>query len=195
LLSGRASTQGLTLIELTIVLLLMAILASFAIPRLLMVTEVNLRTSTRKLAETLRLVSSMATRHSSPFGIRYDMDKQKYCYTRCRFNPTTGEWVTLFGDESAEVIETDASLKTKCFTLKDGVYFKEIETLSGVEQKQQKGTLTHHYSPRGITDPLLIHLGDKKGRFYTLFLNRYAGRVEIRNGKWTYKDYLQELLE
>ncbi len=191
----RDPRQGLTLIELGIVMLLMAILASFAVPRLLMVTGVQLRTSARRLADTLQLTSAMATNTSRPYVVQYDLDKGRYCTTAARFDAGSGKWVAQFTDPSIKVVDTDTLTKTKCFTLKDGVYFRQIEPLRGSGEKQEKGTLSHWYSPRGITDPMIIWLGDKQGRFYTLILNRYGGRVEVRKGKWTFKEYYEDLFE
>jgi hypothetical protein len=176
-------------------MLLMAILASFSIPRLFMITEVNLRTSARRLAETLQLTSAMATNTSRPYVVEYDLDKGKYCTTAARFDAATGRWVARFTDESIEVVGEDSLSKPKCFTLKDGVYFREIETLRGAEEKQEKGKLSHWYSPRGITDPLMIRLGDKQGRFYTLILSRYGGGVDVREGRWEFKQYYEDLFE
>lgn len=193
--TGEGSVRGLTLIELGIVMLLMAILASFSIPRLFMITEINLRTATRRLAETLQLVASMATNTSRPYVVQYDMDKGRYCYTAARFDAGTGRWIAQFADESVEQVETDILATTKCFELKDGVYFREIEPLRGTEKKQEKGKLSHWYSPRGMTDPLMIRLGDKQGRFYTLILSRYGGGVEIREGRLEYKEYYEDLFE
>ncbi len=189
------STRGLTLIELGIVMLLMAILASFSIPRLFMITEVNLRTSARRLAETLQLTSAMATNTSRPHVVRYDLDKGKYCTTAARFDAATGRWVARFTDESVEIVGEDALSKEKCFGLKDGVYFREIESFRQDEEKQEKGSLSHWYSPRGITDPLMIRLGDKQGRFYTLILSRYGGRVEVREGRWEIEEYYEDLFK
>lgn len=191
----RGSAQGLTLIELGIVLLLMAILTSFSIPRLFMITEINLRTATRRLAETLQLTSAMATNTSRPYVVQYDMDKGRYCTTAAQFDPGTGRWIAQFTDESIEVVGGDTLTETKCFTLKDGVFFREIEPLRGAEEKQEKGRLSHWYSPRGITDPMMIRLGDKQGRFYTLILSRYGGGVELRKGKWEFKEYYEDLFE
>ncbi len=193
--TGKGSAKGLTLIELGIVMLLMAILASFAVPRLLMVTEINLRTSARRLAETLQLTSAMATNTSRPYVVQYDLDKGTYCTTAARFDAASGRWIAQFTDESIEVVETDTLSKTRCFTLKDGVYFRQIEPLRGAGEKQEKGKLSHWYSPRGITDPMMIWLGDKQGRFYTLILSRYGGGVEIRKGKWEFKEYYEDLFE
>jgi hypothetical protein len=176
-------------------MLLMALLASFSVPRLFMITEINLRTTARRLAETLKLTSAMATNTSRPYVVQYDMDKGQYCTTAARFDPATGTWVAQFTDESIEVVEADALSKQKCFTLKDGVFFREIEPLRGIEAKQEKGKLSHWYSPRGVTDPLMIRLGDKQGRFYTLIVSRYGGDVEVREGKWEYKGYYEDLFQ
>jgi len=187
--------DGLTLIELGIVLLVMGIIASFAFPRLQMITEANLRTSARNLSETLGLLSSMAITHSRPYGVLYDLDKQRYCYVAAREDPETGTWQVAFSDDEKVEVVGDPQTATRCFNLKDGVYFKDIETPEGVETKQEKGRLTHLFSPRGIAESLVIHLGDKKGRYYSILLHRYGGRVEVQEGKWAYKDYVQQILQ
>lgn len=173
----------------------MAVLASFAVPRFFMITQINLRTSARNLAETLLEVSAMATNFSTPFVVQYDMDKQRYCYKQAVFDTTTGVWTVLFADDTTEELTVDAHARTRCFSLKDGVYFKEIQTLMGTEQTLEKGKLTAWFSPRGVADPLVILLGDRKGRFYTLFVQRYGGRADLRSGRWSYTDYLKEILE
>jgi len=86
-------------------------------------------------------------------------------------------------------------VKTRCFSLKDGVYFKEIQPLLGPEKKYEKGKLPEWFSPRGVADPLMILLGDQKGRFYTLFVQRFGGRADLRPERLEYKDYLREVLE
>lgn len=192
----RAGTEaGLTLIELGIVLLLMAILAGFAVPRLFMLTELNLRTSARKLAESVRLIPVLATNYGRPYTVRYEMDKHRYCYVQERRNPATGEDEAFFPDESTEILEPNPALKTRCFQLEDGVRFKDIEVLDGSEERQEKGTVFQRFLPRAITDPLALRLTDKKGRVYTLFVYRYGGRVDVREGDWTYKELLEELLQ
>ena len=183
-----APSAGITLIELTIVIVLMAILASFAVPRFFMITEINLRTATRTLAETLREVSALATNLSKPFVVQYDLDKGKYCYQLAAFDTATGKWVVRITDEEVEQIGEAPYAGTKWYTLKDGVFFKDIETLSGTEKKVEKGVLDQWFQPRGIIDPLVIHLGDRKGRSYTVILNRYGSNVDLRKGRWEYKD-------
>jgi Tfp pilus assembly protein FimT len=191
----RTAAAGVTLIELTFVLLLMGILASFAVPRFFMISEINLKTSARNLAETLLEVSALATNFSAPFVIQYDMDKQKYCWKQARYDQATGTWTALFTDDTTQEVTGDPYGKTRCTTLKEGVYFKEIQTLLGTERKNEKGKVTEWFSPRGVADPLVILLGDRKGRFYTLFIQRYGGRTEIRSGRWEYKEFLREILE
>ncbi len=193
---NRRKAQGFTLLELCIVIILMAIMTTFTAPRLFMITEINLRTSTRRLAETLRLISSKATNTSRPYSIQYDLDKHKYCFAAAAFDAGTGQWVARISDGPDPKNSPAAAVTpSKCFPLKDGVFFKDIEPLTESGQEQQNGRLSTWYSPRGITDPLLIHLGDKQGRFYTLILSRYGGKVVVRQGRWSYKDYIQELLE
>ena len=188
---------GFTLLELCIVIILMAILATFTVPRFYMITEINLRTSTRRLAETLRLVSTMATSTARPYRVKLDLDKKKYCYTSGTFDPVTGSRIYHFPDDKESSIQfgSDPNIRSKCFQLEEGVYFKDVEPLTESGYRQEKGSLFYEYSPRGVTESLLIRLGDKKGRFYTLIVNRYGGSVELRKGRVEYKDYIKELLE
>jgi type II secretory pathway pseudopilin PulG len=192
--AGR-SESGITLIELSIFLVLMAILYSFAVPRIAMVTEMNLRTSARQIAETLLELSAQATARAAPYAVVYDLDKRRYCYKQASFDTATGKWTVLFTDEETEEVGGDPQLKQRCFDLEEGVYFKDIEPLLRTEKTIEKGRVDQWFSPRGITDPLVIHLGDQKGRFYTLFLGRYGGKVDVRQGLLEYKEYLQEMLE
>lgn len=193
--SPSRGERGLTLIELSIVLLVMAILVGIAFPRILAITDVNLRTSARRLAETLEILSSRAVAHGRPFGVLYDLDKQRYCWAGAREDPDTGEWVAVISEDEKTETLGDPLAATRCQALKNGVFFRDIETPEGAERVQGKGRLTHFFSPRGTAESLVIHLADKKGRHYSVFLHHYGGRVEVRQGKVSYKDYVQELLE
>ncbi len=189
----RGRPEGLTLIELSIVLLVLAILAGVAFPRIMVLTDINLRSSARRLAETLGLLSSLA--HARPFGVLYDLDEQRYCWCGAREDPDTGEWAIVFSKDPKSEVLGDPLAATRCQALKDGVFFRDIESPEGAERVQEKGQLTHVFSPRGTAESLVIHLADRKGRSYSVFLHRYGGRVEIRQGKVSYKDYVQETLE
>lgn len=186
---------GFTLIELTFVLLLLAILSAFSIPRFFVITEINLRTSARNLAQTLLQVSAMATNFSTPYVVQYDMDKNRTCFKQADYNAGSGAWSVVFPDDPDREVVADPNARTRCVSLKDGVYFKEVRSLSGTERTYEKGSLPAWFSPRGLTDPMVIVLGDRKGRFYTLFVPRYGGRVTVRSGRLEYREYLREILE
>jgi hypothetical protein len=175
--------------------MLLAILAAFSVPRFFMITEINLRTSARNLAETLLQVSAMATNFSVPYVLQVDLDAHKHCFKQADYTATTGAWSVLFPDDPGAEVLADPHARTRCTSLKEGVYFKEVHTLLGTERTYEKGRLTAWFSPRGVADPLMVVLGDRKGRFYTLFVQRYGGRIDIRSGRWEYKDYLREILE
>lgn len=192
---ARNRPAGLTLIELSIVLLVLAVLAAIAFPRIMVLTDINLRASARRLAETLGLLSSLAVAHARPFGVLYDLDERRYCWSGAREDPDTGEWAIVFSKDQKSEVLADPLAVTRCQALKDGVFFRDIESPEGAERVQEKGQLTHVFSPRGTAESLVIHLADRKGRNYSVFLHRYGGRVEVRQGKVSYKDYVQEMLD
>lgn len=192
---ARTSQNGLTLIELSIVLLVMAILAAITFPRIAVLTDINLRTSARRLAETLGLLSSLAISHARPFGVLYDLDEHRYCWSGAREDPDTGEWAVVFSEDEKTEVLGDPLATTRCQALKEGVFFRDIESPEARERVQEKGRLTHVFSPRGTAESLVIHLADRKGRSYSVFLHRYGGRVEVRQGKVSYKEYVQEILD
>jgi prepilin-type N-terminal cleavage/methylation domain-containing protein len=180
---------GLTLIELSIVLLIVALLYSFAIPKIYIITEVNLRTSARKLAETIRLVQSFSVTQTRQYMVQYDMDKGTYAYAQGT-EDVLGKWHYVFQENTKESKEASSFL-SKTFPLGQGVFFQDIYDLVKGE-KYDKGEIRTEFSPRGITTPLLIHLGDNKSRFYTLLVDRYGGKVTLRKGNLTYSDLFSE---
>lgn len=191
------SARGLTLIELTILLLILGILYSLAMPKLYILTDVNLRTSARRLAETLRVVQSNAIAHASQYVVRFDIEKGTYGYQQgTEYAP--GRWVFLLKnmDGTGEKSSREEELRSptpveKTFRLEKGVFFQDIyDPVSG--EKHDKGEIRTEFSPRGIATPALIHIGDSKSRYYTIAIERYGGRVILRKGNLTYEDLLSE---
>ncbi len=188
----------MTLIELTILLLILGIVYSLAMPKLYILTDVNLRTSARRLAQTLRVVQSNAIAHASQYVLRFDIEKGLYGYQRgTEYVP--GRWgfvlreMQLPSERKAKDVKgrDQATFEERTFRLGEGVFFKDIyDPITG--KTYEKGEVRTEYSPRGIATPALIHIGDTKSRFYTIAVERYGGRVILRRGNLTYEELYTE---
>jgi type II secretion system protein H len=183
----RASQKGLTLIELTIVLLIVAILYTFASPKIRILTEVNLRTSARRLTETIRVVQSSSITHASQYLMRFNIDAGTYAFQRGD-EIAPGRWQFLIEEKDKAAEGATSAPRETTFKLPAGVFFQDISDIAR-QQRYDKGEVRTEFSPGGLTNPMLIHLGDNKSRFYTLLVDRYGGRVTLRKGNLSYPDF------
>ncbi len=165
--SAHARSQGFTLLELTIVLLIMAIAASFVIPRLRDVDSAALGSSAARLATTTRYLYEEAAFRRRPMRLNLDLDKQAY-------------WVTVLdpdadGDEPQFVVE-DSPLAHPV-GLPRGVTFADVvlPALGTVHE----GLVFAQFFPEGYADPLVVHLTNTRHQFTTLAIEPLTGRTRI----------------
>jgi prepilin-type N-terminal cleavage/methylation domain-containing protein len=159
-------TTGFTLIELTVVIVILSVVALLVIPRLPFAHEGDLRTSARSLAGTLRYLEDLAI-----------SSKQYY---RLRINLVDGTMkVTRVLPETEETEVTDGILTN--LALREGVGFADITTSQ--TGKISEGETYLDFSPLGSEEFLLFHLKsvDEK-RFFTVALYPGSGRVEVSEG-------------
>src|SRR6266542_1233841 len=69
---------GFTLVELSIVILIIAIVARIAIPRIRSVTGAELTAATRRLANTTRYLYEEAALRGTVLALYFDLDRQEY---------------------------------------------------------------------------------------------------------------------
>lgn len=165
---GGLSSSGFTLIELTLVLIIMTVVFALVIPRLRDPGRTELEAQSHRLALTFRLLRSEAVLNGSAYRLNYDLDQQRY-------------WVTA-ADNSADLAQfaQDIGNLARGTKLEDPVSMIDVvlPTLAG---KIVQGQVYTVFYPDGSVDPTVIHLGNGRDA-YTLWLNPMNGRLNADAG-------------
>jgi prepilin-type N-terminal cleavage/methylation domain-containing protein len=164
--SGSSRSAGFTLIELTVVIVVLSVVALLVLPRLPFAREGNLKTSARELAGTLRYLQDQAI-----------ATKQYY---RLHINLVDGAMkVTRVMPEIEEMEVTDSALTN--LALREGVEFADLTTSD--LGKVSEGEVYLDFSPLGSLDFMLFHLKSKeRDSFFTVAVYPGSGRVEVAEG-------------
>ena len=170
-------TAGFTLIELSIVLLLLTLMFSIAVPRLSDLTEFNLKSSARQLAAMMRYLYAEAGFKKTYYSLIFDLSSQSYWVEAPRLDVETRE---------IQMVEIADQALLQRRKLPAGIRFREIKI--GSQDAQAEGKIEMHFFPGGYADPTTVHLQDRKNREYTIFLIPLSGRVLVRSGYFEFSE-------
>ena len=158
----NCSERGLTLIELSAVLLILAVLLAFVTPKLRDVTEYRIKRTSRRLASTIKYLFDGAVIRHTYYRLNYDLKRGEY-------------WVTYL-DEARQFAQ-DTSILSSRVRLPGTVHFEDIVTQH--RGKVYEGETFTQFFPHGWAEETIIHLGDNRGRHYSLLIMPLTGRVRI----------------
>jgi prepilin-type N-terminal cleavage/methylation domain-containing protein len=162
----REAQHGFTLIELSIVVLIIAIVTYFAFPRLRSLSGAELSASTRRLAQTTRYLYEEAALRGSVLTLFFDLDQQQY-------------WVAHTEEGTGYPIE-DTDLLARRVALPEGVRITDVD-VPGIGTIAQ-GLVPARFYPEGYADQALVHLADADGHTYTVRVDPLRGRGEVLEG-------------
>lgn len=162
---ARLGSAGFTLLELSVVLLILGIAASFLAPRLRDPEGAALTSSTARLATAVRYLYDEAAYRRVPMRLNFDLDQQVYFATE------------LGGDPDAPEFVPSRSSLAKPTVLPDSVSFQDV-VLPAVG-KVSEGVVFAQFSPEGWADPLVVHLRGRAGGETTLAIEPLTGRTRV----------------
>ena len=153
--------RGYTFIELTVVLFLIGLMFTLAVPRFryALLTD-NLKNVTRKMAGIIKGLRSEAIREHEAFILHFGLDSDIY-------------WI-----ESASMTEEERMLaREQAFSLPGDVrimdvWFKE-------KGKIIAGETAIRFNKRGYVQQSVIHLGSEDGREFTLILSPFLSKIKV----------------
>jgi prepilin-type N-terminal cleavage/methylation domain-containing protein len=151
--------KGFTLIELAVVILLIGVFFLLAIPKFENITDVNIKSASRRLGGTVRYLYSEAVFKKNVYKLLFDIDNGEY-------------WIQVL-DGNEFKIPADPFLRKK--KLPEGVYFKDIITQRSAGKTQKGSGEFILFMPTGFVEPAVIHLEAQGGVDYTIATKPYTG--------------------
>jgi len=152
---------GYTLIELTVVILLMGILLSITFPRIqdTILTD-HLKTTIRQMINLINQLKNEAVRNNKDYSLYLNLESKKY-------------WIEY--DDMTEVARSSA--RENADSLPDEVRIMDI-WFKGIG-KEVMGETRIFFSRKGYIQPAMIHLRSEDDREFTLVLRPFLGKVEV----------------
>jgi prepilin-type N-terminal cleavage/methylation domain-containing protein len=156
--------EGFTLIELTMVVILLGVILSFTIPRVEDITLGDtLKTAVRRMTAKTRELRYMAIKDHQEYTLKYSFGMKKFWTDSPDFSP----------DERL-------SAKEETFSLPSNVDVIDICFKSG--ETRNDGEVNITFSKEGYISPSVIHLGSEDSRQFTFVLSPFLGKANAQEG-------------
>ncbi|HUT55615.1 MAG TPA: prepilin-type N-terminal cleavage/methylation domain-containing protein [bacterium] len=153
---------GFTLIEMMIVVMVIGIIAAIVVPRLGVLDMVQLRSSARTLAGTIRLTYATAVVNRQPYRICFDLEGQSY-----RIQQKSGD----------EYVDAPDPLLTPR-VLPEPVVIKRVQVMDRLCEGYCQECL--YFTPGGYVEDAAIYLGlENDDPVFTVFTRPMTGRAVI----------------
>lgn len=166
-----SANRGFTLLEIMIVIVLMATIATVATPKFKDIFEVNLKSSTRKMAGSIKFCFNEAIIKQATVRLNFDLVTSSYYHTMLITDPDS-----IIG----EFVEMPSPINERQ-QLPEGIFFQDILTPRSVQKMEDGETYIMFYST-GYAEKAVIHIRDSHGNVFTLLVKPLTGGVKIFEG-------------
>ena len=163
--------KGFTLIELSVVILVIAMAAVLVFPLFAPPDSVSIRKSARETAAFLRYLHDNAVSTKSSFRVHFDISDSTMSVSK----------LLPGGEESSS---GDPFLKRRKFS--EGITIADVLTSRTGKLAGGEGAI--EIGPAGFSDVVVIHLTSSNNRFFTVTAFPATGKVKVTEG------YREELL-
>ncbi len=195
--SSRGRPGGFTLIELTVVMVAIALILTLVVPQFRSRTHADLKRSALKLAAMIEHTFHQSAFRQETLRLHFDLENARYWVDRW-VEPAIGvEGVTdlepqddpagLYGGADSDVdLEEEGHYETDREILPDPVELPEDVFIASVTtqyiEEISEGEAFMHFFPDGYAEPAVIYLGDARKGEYTLFVSPLSGKVKVLPG-------------
>ena len=183
--------QGLTLVELLVVVALIALIAAIALPSVGGYLKLSVNTAAREISSTVKETYNSTAMTGKVHRLVYDLDAQEYWVES---GPSTALLDTQESKEKEErkrrfakpgekdpkedLFKLEKGVTRKKMSLPRGVVFEDVLT-EGAKEPFSSGKAYTHFFPHGITEQTLIHLKDNSKHQTTLVISPLIGRTQV----------------
>lgn len=169
---------GFTLLELAIVLFIMALMFTIALPYMGSYRTALLKSEARRLAGRASYMYDEAASQKVVLRLIFDLDHQRYAVARLDPYAMNPQFVADHSSAGRTVI-MPPSVGIRDVTVADLGTFNS-------------GIVACQFYPEGYVDATLVHLEDLSGDVMTLFFNPATGQVSIADGDLTIAQVMQQ---
>ena len=154
-------SQGFTLIEISIVILLMGFILSITVPAIRenFLTD-DLKSATRKLTATINLLKKKSVSNYEDHVLFFNIEKGKYWYE--------SEYMSEGELEDA---------REKVINLPKGIHIEDIHFRGS--EKIFAGEVAIRFTKKGYNRLTLIHLSSSEGKKFTFLIRPFLGKVKL----------------
>lgn len=202
-LSVETNNRGFSLLEVTIVILIIGGLLAFAVPRL-QFNKVDTRKVIRELTVTVKEVRNRARLYGTTYRIAFRLDPDQQAYWVEKSNSITyidkealekarNEAKSAFrkNDEAvAAAFKPDTSFFKKERKLPRDYFFKLVET-GASNMAYVDGMAYIHFFPQGFIEAAAVQIEDPKKNIWTVTFNSLTGQSAIITEAKLLKDIAQ----
>ena len=175
LATGSASRKGakrlcpgFTLLELMVVIFIMGLMFTIALPYLGGFRQAALKSQARRLAGRATYMFDEATGHKLVLRLIFDMDNNGYA--AAQLDPYAVK----------PVFAPDTTLSGKPVIMPAAIRIRDV-TVEGIGTVN-RGTIATNFYPEGYVDATVVHLEDASGDVMTLEFSPLTGQVAILSG-------------
>jgi general secretion pathway protein H len=166
--SVNSASPGFTLLELAIVIFIMGLMLTVAMPYFGGFRQSALRSQARRLAGRATYMFDEASGHKLVLRLIFDLDKNGYAASQ--LDPYAAK----------PVFAPDNSLSGRPVTMPAAIRIRDV-TVEGIGTVNRGAVATYFY-PEGYVDATVVHLDDASGDVMTLELSPLTGQVAIISG-------------
>jgi prepilin-type N-terminal cleavage/methylation domain-containing protein len=164
----RGGLPGFTLLEIAVVIFIMALIMTIAIPYFGGLHAAELRSQARRLAGRANYLYDESAAQKLVLRLTFDLDTNSYFVSRLDPYAAKPAFAPEHGPAGGR------------FVLPQGVRLRDV-SVEGIGTLRH-GVVSSFFYPQGYVDATVVHLADDAGQVLTISIDPLTGHVAIQSG-------------